>query len=134
MTYPSNVGEVWKTVGSKPWIEASSFGRVRASYDIAMPRGGVRRRTVSATPGYSVSPVRNSDYRRCIIRIHGKTLKVHRLVCEAFHGPAPKGRTLVLHKNEDGTDNRPANLFWGTQEENLNAPGFIRYCQNRKAA
>ena len=36
-----------------------------------------------------------------------------------------------MHLNEDSSDNRPENLMWGTQKENLNAPGFIAYCKGR---
>lgn len=34
-----------------------------------------------------------------------------------------------MHINEDPLDNRPENLRWGTQKENLNAPGFIEYAK-----
>jgi len=37
----------------------------------------------------------------------------------------------VLHQDEDGLNNRPSNLRWGTRKENLNAPGFLAYCRNR---
>lgn len=36
-----------------------------------------------------------------------------------------------MHLNENAADNRPGNLAWGTQKENLNAPGFIAYCKRR---
>jgi hypothetical protein len=38
---------------------------------------------------------------------------------------------VVLHLNEDALDNRPENLRWGTQKENLNMPKFIEYCKGR---
>lgn len=69
--------------------------------------------------------------RRRIFVFRNKTYKVHRLVCEAFHGPAPFEKAVVMHLNENPDDNRPENLQWGTQRENLNAPGFIQYCQAR---
>lgn len=62
------------------------------------------------------------------------TIRIHRVVCEAFHGPAPSPSHIVMHINEDSTDNRPENLKWGTQKENLNAPGFIAYCRSRTGA
>jgi hypothetical protein len=65
-------------------------------------------------------------YRRGIGNV-----KVHRLVCEAFHGPAPEGKNVVIHINEDAHDNRPQNLKWGTQKENLNAPGFKAWQRTR---
>jgi len=36
-----------------------------------------------------------------------------------------------MHLNDDQTDNRPENLKWGTQRENLNTPSFISYCRSR---
>ena len=48
-----------------------------------------------------------------------KTLKVHRLVCEAFHDN-PDNKSDVNHINEDKTDNRASNLEWSTRRENLN--------------
>lgn len=43
---------------------------------------------------------------------------VHALVAEAFHGPRPVGM-VVRHLNGDPSDNRPENLAYGTQAENL---------------
>jgi hypothetical protein len=50
--------------------------------------------------------------------------KVHQLVCEAFHGPKPFSTAVVIHLDEDGHNNRPENLKWGTQKENLNMPKY----------
>ncbi len=61
----------------------------------------------------------------------GKTYKVARLVCEAFHGSAPSGKPVCMHLDEYSRNNRPDNLRWGTQKENLNAPGFLTYCHSR---
>jgi hypothetical protein len=116
-------------VPSLPWAEASSWGRVRAEYSLPMPRGGSRLYVVQPTFGSEVAP--SPRTRRMTVRMHGKTWKIHRLVCEAFHGPAPGDRTRVLHGDDNGTNNRPSNLSWGTQKENLNAPGFLAYCRSR---
>ena len=51
-----------------------------------------------------------------------KTYRVHQLVCEAFHGPRPSPSHIVLHLNEEASDNRPENLRWGTRKENQNFP------------
>jgi HNH endonuclease len=42
---------------------------------------------------------------------------VHAVVCTAFHGPRPEG-LQVRHLNGCNTDNRAANLEWGTGAEN----------------
>ena len=39
-----------------------------------------------------------------------KTLKVARLVCKAFHGPAPFERAVAMHKDENSRNNHPRNL------------------------
>lgn len=47
----------------------------------------------------------------------GKTVLVHRVVCETFHGPAPLG-TEVAHGNGIRTDNRAENLRWARRSDN----------------
>ena len=36
-----------------------------------------------------------------------------------------------LHIDENSANNRPENLKWGTQKENMNAPGYLAYCRSR---
>jgi hypothetical protein len=60
-----------------------------------------------------------------------KSYKVARLVCEAFNGPPPFAGAVCMHLDENARNNDPNNLSWGTQKENLNAPGFIEYCKSR---
>jgi len=43
--------------------------------------------------------------------------RVHRLVLEAFIGPAPKG-TICCHNDGDPTNNRLENLRWDTHSSN----------------
>ena len=119
--------EIWKLVPSVPGIEASSLGRIRViPYKVPMPHGGFR------TYG-GVTNFGQWDGDRFIYNRGGKnkTYKVARLVCEAFHGPAPKDKPNCLHDDEDARNNRPENLKWGTQKENLNYPGFLEYCKSR---
>ena len=72
----------------------------------------------------------DSGEGRMIFVYKGKTYKVHQLVCEAFNGPKQEGQ-VCMHLDENYKNNKPDNLAWGTQKENLNAPGFIDYCRNR---
>lgn len=117
--------ESWRDVPSVPGLQASSLGRLRVvPFRKPMPHGGVRVYGGSPTTG-------QWDGTRFIHRLRGKTRKVARLVCEAFHGPPPFSRAVCMHRDEDSRNNRPSNLAWGTQRENLNAPGFIAYCRSR---
>jgi hypothetical protein len=43
---------------------------------------------------------------------------VHRLVCEAFHGPAPDG-CEVAHGDNDRANPSADNLRWATRRENV---------------
>ena len=64
---------------------------------------------------------RSDKYGYRIIRIvhqgRRRYLKVHRLICEAFHGPCPENM-VSRHLNGIRTDNTPDNLCWGTPQEN----------------
>ena len=117
--------ESWAPVPSQPDLLASSLGRIMVDPRIAqMPNGGERVYGGEATFG-------QWDGKRFLYARRGhKTLKVHRLVCEAFNG-LPEDGEVCMHLDEDSRNNKPENLAWGTQQENLNAPGFIAYCKSR---
>lgn len=117
--------EKWRVSPSLPDYEVSSFGRVRRiPYLSPMPNGGMREYGGHAHCG------QDSGEGRMIFVYKGKSYKVHQLVCEAFNGKRPDG-FVCMHLDEDYTNNKPDNLKWGTQKENLNAPGFIEYCKSR---
>jgi hypothetical protein len=118
--------EEWRPVPSAPHILASSMGRVMlAPYEKKMPwHHGTRK--YGGHAHYGVWS--NGRFVWCA---RGKNYKVARLICEAFHGAPPTTRAVCMHLNENARDNRPENLKWGTQRENLNAPGFLAYCRGR---
>ena len=91
-----------------------------------MPGGGFRVYGGIPTRG-TWEPTRG----RYTTTYKGKTYRIAPLVCEAFHGPRPKGY-VCIHIDEDAANNRPDNLRWGTQKENLNCPKFLEYCRSRK--
>jgi hypothetical protein len=125
--------EIWKAVPSKPGIMASSWGRIRLNPRCyPMPNGAMR--STKPRPRYGcktkAGKTARHTYFGLVTKEHGN-MKVHRLVCEAFHGAAPFANAVVIHLNENGLDNRSENLRWGTQKENLNMPGFVAYCRSR---
>lgn len=71
------------------------------------------------------------DGSRFIYCFRGRTYKVARLICEAFNGPPAEDKNVCMHIDENSRNNKPENLAWGTQKENLNAPGFVDYCKGR---
>lgn len=117
--------ELWRRVPSVPDILVSTRGRFMIVPKVGgMPHGGERHYSGKARVGQWAS-----DHKRYIFRHSGKTYKVARLVCEAFHGPAPFKGAVCMHLDENARNNKPTNLKWGTQKENLNAPGFVKYCR-----
>ncbi len=87
--------------------------------------------------GRALSPRPHRRTRHLRVRLYGPTLPavavnvrgkrverrfadvyVHRLVCEAWHGPPPNEESIVLHLDGDPQNNTPQNLRWGTQQEN----------------
>lgn len=117
--------EIWRRSPSAPDLLVSSFGNVMVvPHEAPMPYGGKRF--------YGGQPTRGQwDGNRYIYPRKGhKTLKVARLVCEAFNGPPSPGQ-LAMHEDENSRNNKPDNLRWGTQKENLNYPGFLDHCRGR---
>lgn len=127
--------EVWKDVPSCPEIMASSLGRVQLkSTTAAMPTGVLR--SYSSKPTYGVeekTATGRAGPRRRIIRVNrlGKTFKIHQLICEAFHGPKPFCGAVVMHLDENPSNNTPGNLQWGTRKENQNFPAVIDAFKSR---
>lgn len=128
--------EIWRDVPSFPEIMASSLGRVQVKPFIGkLPRGGTRRYDSAATYGYddTSATCRVGSPKRKIIRVGRlrRTFKVHALVCEAFHGPKPFPSAIVLHLDEDPSNNTPVNLRWGTRKENQNFPQAVAAFKSR---
>lgn len=118
--------EEWRPVPSKPGLLASSWGR------ILLPRvqvpgfnGSVRWTNPQPRWGLIKKPRKSSNYLYLGVQTtqYGN-LKVHQCVCEAWHGPRPFTGALVLHEDENGLNNIPHNLKWGTHTENMNYPGY----------
>lgn len=110
--------EVWKPVaepGYEGLYEVSSQGRVRA-----------KARTIRASNrvvNYKQRLLKQNLDSNCYPQVvlcketKRKTKSVHKLVLEAFIGPAPAGQ-VAMHRNSVPYDCRLENLEYGTYSEN----------------
>lgn len=101
--------EVWRPIRDYPY-EVSSFGRVRRS----TPENNTYVGKI-LKPNYY-----RDGYQYVILCRDGitRTFKVHRLVCEVFHGPPPFPNAQVRHLDGNVTNNVPRNVIWGTARDN----------------
>ncbi|SDN35029.1 NUMOD4 motif-containing protein [Geodermatophilus siccatus] len=99
--------EQWKPVRGVPAYNVSNLGRVRSRRRSREPV--VLAGWISDTNGYR---------HVWLCTDAGKTCRtVHTLVCEAFHGPRPRGHE-ARHLDGDSQNNRADNLRWGTPSQN----------------
>jgi hypothetical protein len=92
--------------------EASSDGRVR-SVGRQVQFGDNRR----FSPSRELKLTSNGAYLT-FSPGRGMRARVHRFICEAFHGLAKGPGIEVRHLNGNKLDNRAENLCWGTRSEN----------------
>jgi hypothetical protein len=101
--------------------------------------GSVQRilQTRGTKAGSALKPFLVNGYLGCGLHAENvkRTVYVHRLVCEAFHGPASVDKPYALHRDGSRDNNHAANLYWGSQKDNLADSakhGVMRYGQDRK--
>lgn len=111
--------EIWKPVPWLPDVFASSAGRVRRDVFVAVKADGSRFQTKPSR--VLVGEQRANGYRAVAMRHDGKKARhyVHRLVCEAFHGPPPLEGATVDHLDGDKLNNAPSNLEWVSRTANV---------------
>jgi len=113
--------ERWKYVlGSGRKYAVSTYGRVKSVYSKSKtgkirPLGTILKTSISSR-GYETVKLVLPDScngKKC------KTVKVHRLVCAAFH-KNPENKPQVNHKDLNPLNNHYSNLEWVTAKENTN--------------
>lgn len=118
----SKLNEEWKDIkGYEGLYQVSNKGRVKSLKNKGVDRECILK--VVTNRGYlQVRLCKNSNV---------KTLKIHRLVAEAFI-PNPDNKPCIDHINTERTDNSVENLRWCTQKENMNNPITIKKVLNQK--
>ena len=133
--------EVWRPVrGYEGLYEVSDLGRVRSLARTVISGsfapGGIGPRRLKTKV---LKPIMDASTGYCSVMLYkdgGKRHSIHRLVIEAFVGPAPgkvtvrKGGFVVDHINEVKTDNRAVNLRWVRTEWNT----YYRYGESHPIA
>lgn len=112
-------GEVWKdVVGWENSYEVSNFGRMRTKLRYRLDKNG--NLSVPINPKIKEAYVDWDGYERTSLYEDNRTklVGVHRVVAEAFI-PNPKNKPQVNHINGIKVDNRPENLEWVTNTENI---------------
>ena len=109
--------------------EVSALGQVRS-----LPRVVRRNKGAYSVPGLILRQRLNKGYPMVDLNLEGVVthIRVHRMVCEVWHGPSPVG---AVCRHLDGNRLNPAadNLTWGTVSENhLDAVRHGTHYQARK--
>ncbi len=103
------IEEEWRPVEGWPY-EVSSLGRVRRTLGGPGTWAGRIIKARVGPRGYLMVPFsRDGENTQKL---------VHRLMCAAFHGPAPSPRHVVAHNDGTRTNNSLENLRWATPLEN----------------
>lgn len=108
-------------VGYEGLYSVSSWGRVRSEARTIQRSDGrtlpIQESLLKPRPTGRMGHLGVDLYRPGEKR---KQVRVHQLVCEAFHGAKPFPDAVVRHyPDRDVTNNYAENLSWSTQKENL---------------
>lgn len=105
--------EEWRNIDGYPDYQVSNLGRVRSFKGLSplILKQAVKKDHKRKKP----------EYLRVSLRDDlgvAKNKRVHRLVLEAFVGPAPSQKHMGAHIDGNSRNNWLQNLKWATQKEN----------------
>lgn len=131
----STQAEQWRPIpGYEGSYEVSDQGRVRSLDRLIIYSNGDRHHTKGRIKSASDN---GNGYLTVTLSRHNSDVRryIHRLVLEAFVGPAPEGME-ACHENAKRYDNRLSNLRWDTKIENSkdivtagNSPANWTHCK-----
>jgi hypothetical protein len=119
---------------TKQWKFMKLNGKLNRKYKVSDQGDVVLAKTMEPLKQNELDkkcPRNGSDYMGVHITGVKSAVRVHRIVCETFHGQAKNGKKLVDHLDEYKDNNVASNLQWVTPSENINRylanNGVVRY-------
>ena len=114
--------EIWLPIPNyESHYQASSYGRVRSTRRLVSDiKDGKQRHRIFQERILSPNVAAKHGRHSVMLSVQGKTKRflIARLVCLAFHGLPPEGKDNVLHYDDNGGNNVPSNLRWGSHKDN----------------
>lgn len=103
--------EFWRVIHQYPEYAASNMGNIRRIVPDKFGRFSDKNLSlILASSGYLVVGLYNEAGK--------KVVRVHRIICETFHGSPPTSEHHSAHNDGCRINNRAENLRWATQIEN----------------
>jgi len=115
---------IWRPIPGFPELEASSVGQIR-TIDRVIIRQRADGPKQYSMKGKILKPILSGGYWTVTVKTDkyvGRTQRpesISRLVCLAFHGKPPKDKPFACHRDDDRSNNRKSNLYWGDYTDNM---------------